>query len=76
MGLPPPLRFESATLLAQQQVRLVLSGAAGSTFTIRSSSNLVNWVALANLTNTTGTLEFTDSSPTNTLRRFYRATSP
>jgi hypothetical protein len=36
----------------------------------------VEWLLLTNLINTDGTLEFTDTSTTNTLHRFYRATSP
>jgi len=74
--MPGPLRFESATCLPGNQVRLVLSGEPGTTVTIRHSTDLVSWLSLTNLLNTTGTLEFTDAPATNAPQRFYRATQP
>jgi hypothetical protein len=74
--MPAPLRFGSATRLAHNQVRLVLTGEPGTTVTISSSTDLVSWLLLTNLANTTGTLEFTDAPPTNAPQRFYRATQP
>jgi hypothetical protein len=44
--------------------------------TISNSTDLVSWLLLTNLANTTGTLEFTDAPPTNAPQRFYRATQP
>jgi hypothetical protein len=76
LSAPSPLYFQSAEVLPQQQVRLVLNGEPGGSVTIQRSSNLSNWVALTNLINTNGILEFTDGSATNTPQRFYRATSP
>jgi hypothetical protein len=75
LGPTAPLRFESVAS-TPNQVSLVLSGPAGSNVTVLCSSNLVNWVTLTNLANPTGTVQFTDASTTNVLRRFYRATSP
>ena len=74
--MPVPLRFESAGLLPQNQVRLVVHGEPGSSVTIRRSSDLANWVLLTNLVNTTGTVQFTDTTASHTAQRFYRATSP
>jgi hypothetical protein len=68
--------FQSVTWLAQKQARLVLSGSPGSSVTILRSSNLVNWVVLTNLTNPSGTLQYTDTTASSVLHRFYRATSP
>ena len=73
---PPPLYFESVGMLPQNQVRLVLSGTPGSSVTVRRSSDLVSWVSLTNLVNTSGTVQFTDTSASNAVQRFYRATSP
>ena len=76
LSAPPPLRFESAGLLPQEQVRLVLTGEPGGSVTIRRSSNLLNWVLLTNLVNSNGIVQFTDLSASNAPQRFYRATSP
>jgi hypothetical protein len=76
LAAPPPLRFESAGLVAPNQLRLVLSGEPGGTVTVRRSSNLVNWVVLTNLVNTNGILQLTDPTAGAAVQRFYRATSP
>jgi hypothetical protein len=75
-GIPAPLRFESATVMPSKKVRLVLSGPAGPGVTILRSSNLVDWISLTNLINSSGTLQYTDAPPANAFQRFYRATSP
>ncbi len=76
LGAPPALRFESASLLPENQVRLMLSGEPGKGVTVRQSSNWVDWVVLTNLVNTNGILQFTDPTPSTAAQRFYRATSP
>jgi hypothetical protein len=73
---PIPPRFESAALVTQNQLKFVLSGQAGSSVTIRRSTDLVNWVVYTNLLNTGGTVQFTDESAGAPAQRFYRATSP
>jgi hypothetical protein len=73
---PAPPHFESAALVAPNQVRLVLSGELGSSVTIRRSSDLASWVVLTNLVNTGGTVLFTDMTASNAVQRFYRASSP
>ena len=40
------------------------------------SSDLVNWTVLTNLVPTNGTVRYTDTSASNAVRRFYKATSP
>jgi Leucine-rich repeat (LRR) protein len=59
------------------QFRFILYGAPGNTYQILASSNLVNWVTQATVlipaTNTSGTVQYTDSLATNFPRRFYRA---
>jgi hypothetical protein len=55
------------------QVQLTLRGNA-VVVGIDSSTNLIDWVSLATLTNTTGTIHYTNLSP-NSNRRFYRAVS-
>jgi len=75
-GLPVPLHIDAVNLLAQQQVHLLLSGPVENLVSIQRSSNLVHWVTLTTLTNTTGTLEFTDTTTSNRLQWFYRAVTP
>ena len=49
-----------------------VSSALGLRLAILTSSNLQNWDTAATLTNTTGTTNYTDSTP-GLPRRFYRA---
>jgi hypothetical protein len=49
------------------------SGVAGQTVVIETSSNLVNWAALATNTLGSGPLYFSDTGWTNFAMRFYRA---
>jgi hypothetical protein len=76
LGAQPPLRFATIHLSTPSQVTMVLSGPAGVSVTIQSSSNLLNWSTLTNLANPSGSVQFTDTSASNIPRRFYRATSP
>ena len=48
------------------------TGAPGPGYTVQSSSNLVNWITLATLTNTNGTVLFNDTVNTNSPTEFYR----
>jgi hypothetical protein len=54
-------------------VSLSLSGAAGSTYQIQSSTNLTSWASLTNITDTNGTVQFIDANTNIFLRRYYRA---
>jgi len=59
--------------LSGGQLTLDLRGAAGSSFTIYSSTDLVHWTTVTNLANPTGTNQFKDKILTNTTQKFYRA---
>jgi hypothetical protein len=58
------------------EFRLTIAGESGSSIVIQTSTNLSTWLDLTNLLNSTGTVEFNDSTPGNFGRRFYRAASP
>ncbi len=73
---PSPPRLDLVAVVAPNQVELVVSGEAGGSVTIRRSSDLANWVVLTNLVNTNGTVQFTDTTASNVVQRFYRASSP
>jgi hypothetical protein len=66
------------TRLPGGNIRFTVLGAVGETYRVLGNTNLstTNWITLANLTNQSGTVQFTDSSATNFIRRFYRTISP
>jgi hypothetical protein len=69
------LRLLSAQLLAGGQFQCTVSGPAGQRLEILSSTDVANasgWSVVTNLTNTTGTISFTDPAA-GPQRRFYRA---
>jgi hypothetical protein len=67
-----PLKFDLISVLPDQRVRLMLSAEPG-VYSLETSSNLTAWATLTNLTNVSGTFEFTDDGITNRTLRFYRA---
>jgi hypothetical protein len=70
--LPPPPLFSSFSLLGGQ-FQMTLTGNSGEIYDIEVSSNLAVWVPLLSLTNTTGTITFTEIAPTNPTQRYYRS---
>ncbi len=69
-----PAQF-SLTQLPDQSLQLVLSGDPGATYYLQSSTNLVNWTALTNITLTSGASGFTLDVLTNDAQRYFRARS-
>jgi hypothetical protein len=68
-----PLKFAADPLLVGNQVRLAMSGAAG-VYQLQTAAVLNVWGSVANLTNTSGVLLFTNS-PANAPVRFFRLKS-
>ncbi len=64
--------FDTPTL-APGSIRLVLHSPVNLSFRLLTSTNLKDWTSLATLTNTFGTVQFTNSLFSNPSRRFYRA---
>ena len=60
-------------LLPDGSVRFSLTATPDLTYRIEGSTNLIDWVALANIANPSGTIQFIDLQATNFSRRFYRA---
>jgi hypothetical protein len=52
---------------------MTLTGDFGGHYEIDSSSNLLNWTSLTNVTNSYGTVQILDPGATNVSRQFYRA---
>jgi len=62
--------------LSQEGFRLTLTGEWSAPYRIDHSTNLTEWSPLTTLTNTFGTVQFTDGAGTNLPQRFYRAVTP
>jgi Concanavalin A-like lectin/glucanases superfamily/Immunoglobulin I-set domain len=61
------------TLMPDGSVRLSLIATPDLTYRLDASTNLVDWAALTNTANPSGTIQFIDLQATNFWRRFYRA---
>ena len=61
------------TRLPDGSVRLSLTATPGLTYRLDASTNLVDWAALTNIANPSGTIQFIDLEATNSSQRFYRA---
>lgn len=63
-------------LLADGSIQITLSGSAGDIYRVLGSTNLLNWKTIASVTNSIGTVQFTDPVATIFNRRFYRLVMP
>lgn len=68
-----PSRFTSVTLSPDKSIQLSLTGASNFTYRIDASTDLLSWVTLTNVLNSTGTIQFTDPQAPDFQQRFYRA---
>jgi len=59
-------------------LRFTVNGSVGQVFRVLASTNFgpANWSTIATLTNVGGSLQYTDTSATNHLFRFYQTVSP
>jgi RHS repeat-associated protein len=71
---PTPSGFVPGSIVSHSDgtFQFTLSSEPGSSLEIQASTNLADWVIVATLTNSTGTIPFTDAA-TNFSSRFYRA---
>jgi hypothetical protein len=53
-----------------------VNSSPGLAFRVEATTNLTSWATLASLTNTSGTLNYTDTNAPTQLHRFYRVVSP
>jgi len=76
LSVPPPSQpaalFATANL-TNGVAAFQLTGQPGYTYAIQASTNLADWMTIATLVNTNGTVTFFDPSSTNYNQRFYRA---
>lgn len=69
---PSPGGFQTIALLGNGQVQLTLDGTPGATYSVETSTNLVQWTTLAQVTASNGTAQYSDGLLTNVPARFYR----
>ncbi|MEY2407948.1 MAG: large repetitive protein, partial [Verrucomicrobiota bacterium] len=65
--------FEAIKMPAPNSVQLRLVGETGARWSLQVSTDLHDWQPLTTVTNTTGLVEFIDSSAISPPQRFYRA---
>jgi uncharacterized repeat protein (TIGR01451 family) len=71
------LQVHSSLNIAGGQAELQFLAFPGERYVIQTSTDLVNWTTLTTVTaNTSGVINYTDSSATGESRRFYRAVEP
>ena len=71
--VPPTI---SAAAVMNGVFHFNVSGPPGPNYGIDASTNLTDWVTLALLTNSSGTIQFTDQLSPNFPQRYYRASVP
>jgi len=69
---PPPPYFSAISRGADGSLQLSMSGEAGVSYVLESSSNWLDWSDLCTLCAPDGCLGFNDSSATNGMTLFYR----
>jgi hypothetical protein len=71
-GVTNTFSFIGTTRQGTNQVKLSLAGSPTGVWELQSSSDLKQWAKLGNVTNINGRVDYVDSLPVNTPRRFYR----
>lgn len=69
---PTPAEFVLIDRLPDGQVQLLWNGHPVFSYMLQTSSNLLFWSDLANVTGSNGVFQYMDTSATNQSRRFYR----
>ena len=67
-----PIIYDSKWLLPDEKFAFQISGNAGRTNQIQTSTNLTAWSTLTNVVNANGALTFTNPSPTSQSQLFFR----
>jgi hypothetical protein len=72
-NLSPPIQFAAISRQTNGHVTLSINSALGDNFRIETSTNLISWQTLVNLTATNQPLQFTDTTITGEALKYYRA---
>ncbi len=73
---PQALLLAGPGRLGAGQFQFTILSAPGQVLRIETATGLAGWTTLATLTNTNGSMQFTDPAATNFNQRFYRAVTP
>ena len=76
VGITQPINLDVVLLGSSNTPILKLTATPGYNYLVQSSTNLVDWLPMALLMNTNGSVLFADPAVTNSLARFYRAVMP
>lgn len=68
-------QFQAFTLAPDSSLTLTLAGDAGATYFVETSTNLVSWTALTNLSLVVPTIQFNVGNATADEQRYFRARS-
>ena len=72
--LAPAITLSAISLSPVPGCRLTIAAPTNITFRLEASTNLMNWLTLANFTNPPfSSMQYTDTAATDITRRFYRA---
>jgi hypothetical protein len=65
------------TNLPNHQLSMRFTGTTNATYSVQTSSNLLNWTVLSNVTmNASGSFQFLETNSATAPRRFYRLSWP
>ena len=67
----PPIQFGPLSMQAGGAFQFSFNGTLGIQYVIQTSTNLINWTTLTNVTDNSNPVTFTDSNAPQTAR-FYR----
>jgi hypothetical protein len=70
-----PAQFQSFALQPDHALVLTLAGDAGATYFVETSTNLVDWTALTNVSLAGPTMQFNAGNATSEAQRYFRARS-
>ena len=70
-----PAQFETISFQPDTSLQLRITGDPGATYYVQTSTNLVDWTPLTNVTLSLGSFDFSVTGSTNYDRRFFRARS-
>jgi hypothetical protein len=72
LAVIPPPQFGPMSLAGNGQFGFSFTGTIGIQYVVQTSTNLITWTSLTNLTDNANPVTFTDSNSTPQIQRFYR----
>lgn len=76
LSLPGNITLSQPTRDGAGLFHFTVNSSPGLAFRVEATTNLTSWTTLASLTNTTGTMSFTDTNAPTQIHRLYRVVAP